>query len=832
MARPLHLHPSTQAVRAHRVRRGGAWAVLLLAAVACAPLAQRWGSEVPAAPVPAGTAAQHGPAPGAPPVEVQRLDPAAAGTAPVGEPMGAAAPSRTAAAMPRTGRVAEATGPAETAARADEDERGGPDPDVVGIPALDGPLPQASDDAGEAGGDVGTGTARATPARAVPAAPSPRNTAETPRDGWPPSMWGALFAAGAGVLLIALWRRRRRSRAHPGAASPPIATTTSRPPPAAGPSFQPTDDDDVMQTAVQPEPTQRAPHAPDMSPPHAPLLVQTGPAVAADAAVLRLGHGGGSSELVAHWWLQDDELDYWHEWCTPVGVLMEMMPPALTAAVDAVDADAAGAAPAVAADPHAKAGAAEPQQHPVLAAAPPAMPQPQPAPLPQYATEALPIAQPQVEAEALPIAQPRVDAQPVPALQSRPEPQPRPVATPAAEPRAATALQQLEAACAASAGVLVLVDDPDLQLPRVEQTMDAPPAAQALVLLHDAVQVPGSMGMRSEQTEEDAWAHSEMLRVQVGHGARDGVKAAATRANAIIDARIYHAQGRGLDAWRSQRIRLKLAAATRETGVARLLALRALRADAPEQTPAAGPAVLKAWVDVLWYWSSLLRGDAAQPLFAETVSTCQALQQWPEQKDEAHCLLGHTFARRAATELGGVRVASLEQAQALHDALHARTGSARSALAVAQTALVRLQGGVAGDASELCAHALKHAFHAGSDPRTAARALHCRLQLQLAYESLPGVPAQGDVALGLVRSLATAPALPLPTVEHMVAVLLRHDDARAACALCEAVLRAGQDSPALRQAWDTASRRWGQTAQGADRAAWQTNTRQRHLLAR
>lgn len=789
MARPLHPNPSIQAcVRARRVRRCAAWAVVLLAAVACAPLAQRWAGEAPpapapAAPEPARAVAQHGPAPGTPVVEVQPLD------ATVSAPVGPLSPPAVAAAMPRARRPADAVVPAAAAARAEEEAQPGPDLEAMGLPAMDAPPRQGATEAAGAGGNAGGVTAVPTRTAAVPAPPPLRQGGLLPQARGTRSMWAALLAAAAGVLLVALLLRRGRRRS--GAGDSTVRTAAVPPPAAAVPSFQPTDDDDVMQPAVQPEPTPRSPHAPDMSLPNTPLQMQSGPVVAADAAVLHLVDGGGSGELVARWWLQDDELDYWHEWCTPVGVVMEMMPPALTALVDGLEADAGDAsrASAVVADPHADLHAADAAPPPPLVAAVPGS-----------------------ELQALPVPQP----QPQPQDESRP----------------AAALQQLEAACAVSAGVLVLVNDPDLPWPRLEQTMDAPPAAQALALLHDAVQVSGGMGVRNEHNEADAWACSEMLRVQVGHGARDGVKAASTRANAIIDAHIHHAQGPGLDAWRAQRIRLKLAAATRETGVVRLLALRALRADAPEQAPAAGPGVLKAWLDVLWYWSALLRGDAAQPLFAEAVGTCQALQQWPEQNDEAQRLLGHTLARRAVTELGGVRVASLEQAQALHDALHARTGSALSALAVAQTALVRLQAGVAGDTGELCAHALQHAFHAGSDPRTAARALHCRLHLQLAYESLPGVPTQGDVALGLVRSLATAPALPLPTVEHMVAVLLRHGDARAACALCEAVLRAGQDSPALRQAWDTASRRWGQAAQGTDRAAWQANTRQRLLLFR
>ena len=130
------------------------------------------------------------------------------------------------------------------------------------------------------------------------------------------------------------------------------------------------------------------------------------------------------------------------------------------------------------------------------------------------------------------------------------------------------------------------------------------------------------------------------------------------------------------------------------------------------------------------------------------------------------------------------------------------------------------------------AHALTHAFIAGCDPRWQAASLRCRLTIQLAYEALPEMSPQGQVALDLARRLEHQPLPPGETIESMAHAFVRHGEYARACRLCARAWLAGTRLRALSAIWRQAGAAWkGQLVTERDRADWQDNERQRRIAA-
>ena len=260
--------------------------------------------------------------------------------------------------------------------------------------------------------------------------------------------------------------------------------------------------------------------------------------------------------------------------------------------------------------------------------------------------------------------------------------------------------------------------------------------------------------------------------------------------------------------WTARRIDIDLRRVKRQKGAARLLSLRAIQAHFTPQLVHAEPPVLLAWVDVLTFWAQCQYGDAALARYAEADAICLRLSEQPNFIDAAQRRRAEILRQRATIEEGGARLNSLDAAQVLVDALYERVPSADNALAIALTALARGNALPPDQAKEAYSHALMHAFMAEGEPRLRAESLQCRLAIQWAYENLPGMAVQSNVAINLVARLETLHVQHPDTLQHMAQTYLRNADFTSACELCENAWRSGHATPALLATWQEACRQW------------------------
>lgn len=260
--------------------------------------------------------------------------------------------------------------------------------------------------------------------------------------------------------------------------------------------------------------------------------------------------------------------------------------------------------------------------------------------------------------------------------------------------------------------------------------------------------------------------------------------------------------------WQARRIDIDLCRAKRQKGAARLLSLRAMQSHYAQEIKQGAPPVLFAWIDVLMFWAQCQFGDAALTRYAEAEAICLGLIELPTSIDAAQRRRAEILRQRATIEEGGARLNSLDTAQALVDALYERVPSADNALAIAVTALARGNVLPPEQAKEVYSHALMYAFMAESEPRLRAESLQCRLAVQWAYESLPGMAVQSNVAISLAARLEALHVQHPDTLQRMAQTYLRSADFAHACELCENAWRSGHATPALLATWQEACRQW------------------------
>jgi hypothetical protein len=268
--------------------------------------------------------------------------------------------------------------------------------------------------------------------------------------------------------------------------------------------------------------------------------------------------------------------------------------------------------------------------------------------------------------------------------------------------------------------------------------------------------------------------------------------------------------------WQARRIDVDLCRVRRQKGAARLLSLRGMPSRHAQALARSEPPVLFAWIDVLAFWAECQLGDAALARYAEAEATCVRLCELPSSADAAQRRRAEILRQRATIEQGGARLKSLDTAQALLDLLYERVPSADNALAVAVTALARGNALPPEQAKEAYSHALMHAFMAEAEPRLRAESLQCRLAVQWAYENLPGMSAQSDVAISLSNRLEALRVQNPETVQRMAQIHLRNADFARAAELCENAWRNGQATPALLATWQDICRQWASVSDSPD----------------
>lgn len=273
--------------------------------------------------------------------------------------------------------------------------------------------------------------------------------------------------------------------------------------------------------------------------------------------------------------------------------------------------------------------------------------------------------------------------------------------------------------------------------------------------------------------------------------------------------------------WQARRIDVDLCRVKRQKGAARLLSLRGMPSRHAQAMARGEPSVLFAWVDVLAFWAECQFGDAALARYAEAEAICVRLCEFPSSADAAQLRRAEILRRRATIEQGGARLKSLDTAQTLLDLLYERVPSADSALAIAVTALARGNVLPPEQAKEAYSHALMHAFMAEAEPSLRAESLQCRLAVQWAYENLPGMPVQSDVAISLTTRLEALRVQHPETVQRMAQIHLRNADFARAAELCENAWRNGQATPALLATWRDICRQWTSVSNSPDQLAVQ-----------
>lgn len=360
--------------------------------------------------------------------------------------------------------------------------------------------------------------------------------------------------------------------------------------------------------------------------------------------------------------------------------------------------------------------------------------------------------------------------------------------------------------------------------PAIVVSDEAPLPAELLSELEAAL-----LESHDPEGAQATWLLTQVLALRMARADKPEVDALHRAATALA-LHGERADGQSREHWRARRIELDLARAARQNGASRLLALRAMAAHHADALETGTAPVLKAWIRVLLYWARHQLGDSALARFADAAALAERLREVPGKADEGQLLLVDVLLRRAQVEHGGVRARTLAEAQRLAEASFARAPTGRAALAVAETALERGRHAQPRVAAEAFSHALAHAFIAGSDLRWHAASLRLRLAIQLAYESLPGMPVQGNVALELAQKLDRLPAPPADAIDSMALAFIRHGEYGQACRLCAEAWQAGARAPALLETWRLASAHWARgLASPRSRSEWQDNERLRRV---
>jgi hypothetical protein len=283
--------------------------------------------------------------------------------------------------------------------------------------------------------------------------------------------------------------------------------------------------------------------------------------------------------------------------------------------------------------------------------------------------------------------------------------------------------------------------------------------------------------------------------------------------------------------WRARQIDIDLRRTKRQKGAARLLSLRAMQSQYASQLAQGEPALLFAWIDVLMFWAQCQYGDAALARYAEAEAICLGLTELSDSADAAQRRRAEILRQRATIEEGGARLNSLDTAQALVNALYERVPSADHALAIAITALARGNVLPPEQAKEVYSNALIYAFMAEGEPRLRTASLQCRLAVQWAYENLPGMAVQSNVAINLAARLEALHVQHPDTLQRMAQTYLRSADFAHACALCENAWRNGRATPALLATWKDAYQQWEMTSAAPEQLAIRQQTMRQLSIA-
>ncbi|RDS85761.1 hypothetical protein DWU99_00345 [Dyella psychrodurans] len=284
--------------------------------------------------------------------------------------------------------------------------------------------------------------------------------------------------------------------------------------------------------------------------------------------------------------------------------------------------------------------------------------------------------------------------------------------------------------------------------------------------------------------------------------------------------------------WQAQRIGIDLAKAKRQKGASRLLHLRDMQARHTSDIERGEPVLLKAWIEVIVYWAQCQYGDGALSKYTEAQALCMRLHGLPSHADYAQQCHADILRQRAAIEDGGLRLQHLETAQALLDELYARAPTAAIALAIAQVALDKGDVLPPEQAKEAYSHALMHTFLAEADPRWRTESMECRLAIQVAYERLPGMPVQGNVAVTLASRLETLTGQRPETLRRMAEMFLRNADFIRACHLCERAWQLGSVTAELLSTWREACDQWALSGPQSDtEAAYRDAVRQLRIAS-
>ncbi|GLQ94788.1 hypothetical protein GCM10007901_37400 [Dyella acidisoli] len=279
--------------------------------------------------------------------------------------------------------------------------------------------------------------------------------------------------------------------------------------------------------------------------------------------------------------------------------------------------------------------------------------------------------------------------------------------------------------------------------------------------------------------------------------------------------------------WLARHIDIDLRRAKRQKGASRLLSLRGMQSRYAEDLAGGEPTILLVWIDALIFLAECQFGDVALAKYSEAEAICVHLCELPASADVAQRRRADILRQRAAIEEGGARLKSLDTAQTLLDLLYKRVPSGDNALAVALTALARGNVLPPEQAKEAYSHALMHAFMAEGELHLRSESLQCRLAVQWAYENLPGMSVQSNVAIGLSTRLEALHVQHPETVLRMAQIYLRNADFARASELCEKAWRNGRATPTLLATWQEACRQWGSAStQPEQLIAQQQATRQ------
>lgn len=358
-----------------------------------------------------------------------------------------------------------------------------------------------------------------------------------------------------------------------------------------------------------------------------------------------------------------------------------------------------------------------------------------------------------------------------------------------------------------SGDVPVLLIERDSDLPQIVRTTSEPVSQQVLQAWESRLR-QAMAGARS-LTLPSLLISTLLLRAEQARP--QDVETLYAEAEEWIDLSMAADQDRRA-AWEARRVDVDLRRAKQKKGAARLLWLRGMQTHYAPQLAQGQAPVLFAWVQVLMFWAQCQFGDAALARYADAEAICLRLGELPACADVAQRYRAELLRQRATIEQGGARLQSLDTAQALTDALHERAPSAEHALAVAVTALARGNVLPPAQAKEAYSHALVNAFMAEGDPRLREQALQCRLAVQWAYENLPGMGAQSDIALKLAQRLDALHVKDPDTLQRMAQTYLRSADFVRACEFCEHAWRNGHATPALLSIWQEACRQWAAVA--------------------